>query len=68
MNLIDGYLYPQEEKKERFDLIMDTLGNVVEDYLDKNGLRHRYDEDEDDNISENEEESIDEYTLDLRGK
>lgn len=59
-DMIDQFLQPIEEEKDKFDMIMDTLGGVVHEYLDRNGLDIEW------NKIQKKEEDIDPYTIDVR--
>ncbi len=61
---IEPFLFPKpEEKEDRFELLMHTLGDVVEDYLDKKWVKDPYKEWKHIHKPEPLE---DEYTIDLR--
>jgi hypothetical protein len=51
------------EKKDRLELILETLWGVVEEYLDRKGLREKIDSPE---TYREPELEIDEYTIDIR--
>lgn len=60
---IEKYIYAEpEEKEDRFELIMNTLWEVVEDYLDKKWIKDPYSEPQ----KKPEEPKIDDYTIDIR--
>ncbi len=50
----------QEEKKDRFELILETLWGIVEEYLEKKGIREKIDKEENDYL-----EWVDDF-IDLR--
>jgi len=59
---IEAFIHGEpDEKEDRFELIMNTLGGVVEEYLDKKWVKDPYKE-----RPQPEEPEIDEYTIDLR--
>lgn len=65
VDILEWFIHPWEEHEERdrFDMIMDTLSWVVTEYLDKHGLRDRYD---DPRYSDGDETKYnDDYTVDL---
>lgn len=63
VDTIEQYLHPEpEETEDRFELIMNTLGWVVEEYLSKKGIKDPYHHEP----QEDDEPTPDEYTIDLR--
>jgi len=59
---IEKFIYAEPEAKEdRFELIMNTLGGVVEEYLDRKWVKDPYKEG-----NQDDEPEVDEYTIDLR--
>ena len=61
---IEKYIYAEpEEKEDRFELIMNTLGDVVEDYLDRKWVKDPYREWKN---RDNDEPRADDYTIDIR--
>lgn len=62
VDMIEQYLHPEpEEPEDRFELIMNTLWWVVEEYLEKKWVKDPYKE-----KTEPEEPEVDEYTIDIR--
>lgn len=63
--ILEKFIHPSEdeEERDRFDMIMDTLGWVVTEYLDKNGLKDKYDNP--DYQETDKSQAYDEYTVDL---
>ena len=63
---IERYLHLEEEPAEdRFEVIMNTLGWVVEEYLDRKWIREEYDNPEK-RKKKKYEPKVDDYTIDLR--
>ncbi len=66
VEIIEQFIHPSDEdgEQDRFDMIMDTLWGVVTEYLDKHGLKEKYDNpDYQDDWNLNQD---DEYTIDVR--
>jgi hypothetical protein len=53
----------EEEKKDRFELILETLWGIVEEYLDRKGIREKIDNEEEDYLEWIEESN---HSIDLR--
>lgn len=74
VSVIDGYIHPEDEnddgEQDRFDMVMDALSWVVQDFLEKKWLpekNHDLSSDESDDISQvRRENEVDDYTLDIR--
>jgi len=64
IDIIEGFIHPEQEDEEtdKFDMIMDTLGWVVHEYLEKNGLEHSRKKEDPDQWPEYDER----YTVDVR--
>ncbi len=66
VNIIEQFIHPEEsEEKDRFDMIMDTLGWVVTDYLERHGIKEKYDN-PDYQEEVNKPDIYDEYSIDIR--
>lgn len=67
VEIIENFIHPveEEEDQDRFDMIMDTLWGVVTDYLERHGLKDKYDN-PDEEFEENDDEDNNEYTIDMR--
>lgn len=65
VDIIEQFIHPSDESEDtdRFDMIMDTLSGVVTEYLDKHGLKDKYDTPEEHNI---QDDIDDRYTIDAR--
>ncbi len=62
-DMIEPLLFPEpDEKKDRFELIMNTLWDVVDDYLDKKWVRDPYEKTD----KKQDPPEADEYTIDMR--
>ena len=62
VDMIEEFMNPQpEETEDRFELLMNTLGGVVGEYLDRTWVKDPYKEGH-----EPDEPEVDEYTIDLR--
>ncbi len=72
-NLIESLISHEEPEEEvdRFDMIMDTLSWVVKEYLERNGtadIAHPWFTHEKQQALDQDENEIDDYTLDLRNE
>jgi len=65
VDILESYIHPEEDEDEtdRFDMIMDTLGWVVHDYLERNGLEHTQKKQDSDDEGTHYDER---YTIDTR--
>lgn len=69
-DILEQFIHPEEDDTEdmdRFDMIMDTLWGVVTDYLERNGLKEKYDNPEKYEEQRDDLEP-DEYTIDMSKK
>ena len=63
---IEMYITEREngdEKKDRFELILETLWGVMEEYLERKGIKEKIDNPE---TYEEKEQEVDDFTIDLR--
>lgn len=64
VDILESYIHPPEDEwSDRFDMIMDTLWGVVTEYLDKHGLKDKYDNPD---YEPEWPDFDDEYTIDAR--
>ena len=67
VNIIEQFIHPEEnDEKDRFDMIMDSLGWMVTEYLDRHGLKDKYDNPDYEEPTKQSPDVDNRYTIDAR--